>query len=293
MKRLDDQLELSATDLVGYLNCRHLIELETRVVSGALKRPVFRDPFLDLLSERGAIHEDNFVRHLEQSGFAVTRIEGGGITSTHISETTAAMMAGAQVIVQAALKKDTWVGRADILRRIDIPSRLGGWSYEVIDTKLAQQTRGGTVLQLCLYADLVASIQGHWPEDVYVVVPGTGFPVQRFHTSAYAAYYRLVKRAFEQTLDRRSAAATYPDPVEHCDICRWRVECDSRRRNDDHLCLIAGITKIQTAELKRRGVHTASALAEMPIPLQWKPFAVRAIHTNAQESKLACKFVHV
>ena len=25
-------------------------------------------------------------------------------------------------------------------------------------------------------------------------------------------------------------ATTYPDPVEHCDVCRWAAECATRRR---------------------------------------------------------------
>ena len=53
------------------------------------------------------------------------------------------------------------MGRADVLRRVEVPSDLGPWSYEVLDTKLARETKGGTVLQLCLYADLIEAVQGH------------------------------------------------------------------------------------------------------------------------------------
>jgi uncharacterized protein len=31
---------------------------------------------------------------------------------------------------------------------VETPSALGVWSYEVIDTKLARETKGGTILQL-------------------------------------------------------------------------------------------------------------------------------------------------
>jgi hypothetical protein len=49
-----------------------------------------------------------------------------------------------------------WLGRADILRRVESSSRLGGWSYEVYDCKLATETRCGTLLQLSLYTELAA-----------------------------------------------------------------------------------------------------------------------------------------
>jgi uncharacterized protein len=59
------------------------------------------------------------------------------------------------------------------------------WSYEVIDTKLARETKGGTVLQLCLYADLVAPIQGTRPEFSYVVAPWSDFVPQAYRMDDY------------------------------------------------------------------------------------------------------------
>src|ERR1700730_9765692 len=80
--------------------------------------------------------------------------------------------AGSEIIVQGAFRAEGWGGRTDILRRVDIPSDLGAWSYVIIDTKLARETKGGTVLQLCLYSDLLGIIQNQVPEFAYVVVPG-------------------------------------------------------------------------------------------------------------------------
>lgn len=40
---------------------------------------------------------------------------------------------------------------------------------------------------------------------------------------------------------------------------------------DDHLSFVAGISKSQIGELERRGAATMAALAELPVPLQWKP----------------------
>jgi predicted RecB family nuclease len=269
MIKVQDVLQLSASDLVGHLNCRHLTELSKEVVSSSLRPPKFRDPFLELLQERGAIFERSYIQHLSSAGYEIVHIEGVGITASQAQRTRAAMNSGAQVIVQAALSQDLWSGRIDILRRIDTPSDLGDWSYEIVDTKLARETKGGTVLQLCLYADLLAAAQGMRPEHVYVVTPGSGFQPLRFRTDAYAAYYRYVKRSLEASLQRKGS--TYPDPNEHCEGCRWRVDCESRRRQDDHLSLVAGITKIQIAELKRRNVATATALASVQIPLTWRP----------------------
>ena len=272
MLKKAQSLQLSASDLVGHLHCRHLTNLELEVVAGSRDRPRFlHDSSLETLWERGAIHERAYLEHLANAGHEIARIDGVGVTPEAIETTLAAMRAGVSIIAQAALSDGWWTGRADVLRRVSRPSTLGEWSYEVIDTKLARETRGSTVLQLCLYADLLASVQGYPPERVYVVTPGEGFPSHPFRTAAYAAYYRYVKHSLKGALDPAVGTATYPDPTDYCEICRWRAECDGRRRTDDHLYLVASISRIQIAELCRNGTTTTAALATMPVPLAWKP----------------------
>lgn len=51
-------------------------------------------------------------------------------------------------------------GRADILARVDTPSALGAFSYEVHHTKLARDARASALLQLAAYSDLLAIAQG-------------------------------------------------------------------------------------------------------------------------------------
>ena len=201
----------------------------------------------------------------------VTLVDGVGIDAAKVGATVEAMRAGRKIIVQGALVEGRWSGRIDILRRVEIPCILGDWSYEVIDTKLARETRSGTILQLSLYSDLVRSVQGVIPEHMYVVAPWTKFEPQVYRTNDYAAYYRLVRTWLESALVDGTNELTYPDPKEHCDVCRWSRQCDSRRRRDDHLCLVAGIYNRQIDELKGKGVETTSNLASMPLPLWWKP----------------------
>ena len=67
------------------------------------------------------------------------------------------------------------------------------------------------------------------------------------------------------------AAANYPEPVEHCDVCRWWSVCDKRRRADDHLSLVAGVSRLQSRELQAAGVATLAQLGELPLPLSFTP----------------------
>jgi predicted RecB family nuclease len=271
MLKIGETIQLSASDLVAHLNCRYLTDLDIAVANGALAKPKRWDPLLETLRERGAKHEQGYVDHLRNAGYAVAVIDGVGLEPAFIEKTTAAMKAGWQIIVQGAFKADGWGGRTDVLRRVDTPSSLGAWSYEVVDTKLARETKGGTVLQLCVYSDLVASAQGLMPEFTYVVAPWSNYEPQQFRTNDFGAYYRYVKRSLNEALANGVNGRDYPDPKEHCDVCRWQRQCEAKRREDDDLCLVAGISKGNINELKRHDVRTTSALAAMPLPLAWKP----------------------
>src|SRR5439155_13226337 len=59
---------------------------------------------------------------------------------------------------------------------------------------------------------------------------------------------------------------TYPEPVEHCDVCSWFPLCDTRRRSDDHASFVAGISRNQRKVLAGRGVTTVAALAKLALP---------------------------
>ena len=271
MQKVGDALLLSASDLIGHLNCRHLTELDLAVAFGALAKPDTWDPQLEILWERGLRHEQEYVEHLKANGSAVAVIGGVGVDDETIAETRAAMERAAEIIVQGAFRSGAWIGRTDVLRRIDRPSGLGPWSYEVVDTKLARETKSGTVLQLCLYAELVADVQGLRPGNGYVVVPGSNWQPHAYRMDDYGAYFRRVRLRLVEAINNWGKEETYPDPKAHCDICRWRERCERRRREDDHLWLVAAATKLQIEELKRQGVETVAALAAMPLPLGWRP----------------------
>jgi predicted RecB family nuclease len=262
------RLRLSATDLANHLACRHLTALDRAVAEGRAPAPAWRDPSLALLRERGAAHEAAYVAHLRAAGVDVVELADVD-PGEAASRTAAAMAAGAGAIVQAALADGAWSGRADLLVRVAGRSRWGDWAYEVHDTKLALETRAGTILQLCLYTDLVAELQDSVPGEMHVIRPG--FERETFRTDDLAAYYRLVRRRLEAVAAAPPGADTYPVPIEHCEICRWRLECDTRRHDDDHLSLVAGIRALHVGELERQGVSSLTAFADAARPLPGRP----------------------
>src|SRR4051794_24973783 len=108
---------LSASDLTGHLNCRHLSALDLEVARGTRAKPKVWDPVLELLAERGALHEAGYVEHLRKGGLEVAHVGGVGTDSASVSKTLEAMRSGVPIIVQGALQAGHWSGRADVLRR--------------------------------------------------------------------------------------------------------------------------------------------------------------------------------
>ena len=271
MHQDNGQIQLSAADLVGDLACRHLTQLNLDVASGKLDAPFRASLLLKQLRERGLAHERAYIEHLRSSGNRISEIAGIGFDDTSHAATVDAMRNGAEIICQGALGNGRWGGRPDILRRVDRPSELGDWSYEVVDTKLARETKIGTMLQLCLYSDLLTDIQGVQPAHMCVVAPWTEFEPQVYRVQEYAAYFRMVRTHLESALNDGGREPAYPDPKPHCDICRWSHSCDARRRRDDHLSLVAGISRLQLDELSGRDIGTMQELAQVPLPIRWKP----------------------
>lgn len=260
MQRENDQLLLSASDLANHLGCRHLTQLDLLASEGQLSPPVWIDPKLETLQQRGREHEEKYVHHLEKTfGFQSHRVEKDLEGLAAIERTVGLMHRGQDVIVQASLIHASWRGRADILLKTDAPSDLGDWSYEIIDTKLARQTKAETILQLCLYAELVEAIQGRLPERIGVVTPLSQEP-EWYRTRDYMAYFRYVKRSLIAAIDCREA--TSAEPVARCEVCRWWSHCRQYWRDIDHLSLVAGISRRQRRELEGRGIVTLADFAE-------------------------------
>ena len=258
-------LRLSATDLANHLACRHKTQLDLRCARKELKRRFWYDPGVEVLQQKGMEHERSYLDHVRDQGLRVLELP----ETRDLQATRQALASGAQAISQVWLEDACWNGRADVLLRVPGKSDLGEYHYEVVDTKLSAQTKPGTILQLCLYAEMLGKLQGRRPDRIKVVTPGTGFEPEVYRVDHFEAYYRRVKTRLEEAA--RNRAGTYPDPCEHCNVCDWWKLCDRQRRDDDHLSLVAGITRGQRSELTGWGIGTLERFGREPLEPGLKP----------------------
>ncbi|MGA9730092.1 MAG: TM0106 family RecB-like putative nuclease [Candidatus Acidiferrales bacterium] len=271
MITLSRTIRLSATDASNHLACRHLTSLDLSVARGSRAAPKWRSPDLAVVQQLGARHEEAYLHSLLDQTLSFADLRELRDENASLLATDKFMRDGADVIAQGSMAIGRWFGRPDVLRKVSRPSRLGNWSYEVYDCKLTRETKAATILQLSLYSELLAETQGAAPEFMHVVLPGTTFVLQPYRVEEYSAYYRYVKARLESACDSEHREETYPEPCAHCDVCRWFRECDARRRGDDHLSLVAGITRLQRNELTSWKTDTMTKLASLPVPLAQKP----------------------
>lgn len=286
MKYEDGQLLFSATDLANHLGCTHLTELDRRVAEGLIQRDYRQDPMLDLLIELGEIHERAYLDSLRAEGKTVVEIATRDWQAA-AEQTLQAMQQGTDVIAQAALVRLPWRGRADILLKVSEASNLGAWSYQVADTKLSHTTTARAVLQLCLYTDILSTLQNKQPTSMHIVQPGQPFHVDTLRVADFMAYYRMARVQFQSQLNVGPNPASSPEPTAQCDVCSWWLHCNEIWRRDDHLTFVAGISKSQIAELRSQGRPTLESFAASPIPLavpprRGSPDSYAKLHRQAQ-----------
>jgi uncharacterized protein len=267
------ELSLSATDLSGFSECEHKTVLELAVAFGQLKRPGENEIERKMLEKRGFEHEARVLEHLRATHERVVTITmgpGEASRAEAVLATERAMAAGADVITQGVLIAGQWFGRPDFLLKVPGESRFGAYSYVVADAKLAVEAKARAVLQLCAYSDLLTGTLGGTAPELFYIAPGSGeVKLVPLRTADYAAYYRLTKRRLEAFVaagaDRaeRAERSVYPEPVEHCGVCGWWKRCEERRRNDDHLSLVAGITARQRDRLSTANVRSVVALGTL------------------------------
>ncbi|HTR24872.1 MAG TPA: TM0106 family RecB-like putative nuclease [Terriglobales bacterium] len=254
----------SATDIASFLACPHTATLARAESKNQITKPFFANPSVDLLQKLGLEHEQRYLLELaEKDGLVIAQIDVNGHWEDAATETVRVLREGVDAVYQATFLEGSSGGRSDFLIRVNKPSALGAWSYEVVETKLARSTKATALVQLCFYSDLLARIQGVEPQCMHVVLGGAASP-ERFQVQRYIAYFRKVRSEFEQSwkLDTN----TYPEPTEHCEVCSWFPICDKRRRDDDHLSFVAGISRNQRKALVGCGVNTVSDLARLALP---------------------------
>jgi uncharacterized protein len=261
---MSERPALSPSALNRFLACEHRTYLDIRERRGELKG-LRLPPDMSLLFERGDRHEDAVVTRLVAEGLDLVALEDEEASpDERARRTVAAMQEGRGILHQGCFARDGWLGFPDFLIRIDEPSDLGAWSYEVYDAKLGSHPQPRHIFQLLFYTDELQRIQGRRPGRMHLMLGDGTTPA--FAPDDFAAYAARVRSQFQGRYAELAGAdpdPAYPYKVSECQFCHWWKVCVVRRRDDDHVSLVANLHRAQGLKLETAGISTVTALAEL------------------------------
>lgn len=258
MHQENGQNFFSPSDLADFAACNHATTMELLSLVKTIEKRAASDE-LRILRDHGELHELAFLQKLETEGRQVVRVKAKGDFLSRVDQTLSAMQSGAEVIFQAALQLDQFRGFADFLIRVDTPSNLGNFSYQVADTKLAIHGKARHLIQVIQYSEMIGAIQGSLPISTSLEL-GSGESAT-YIVRDYLYYVRQLRGRFVSFINSRTQ--TQPEHCNHCKVCPWADHCESEWLAVDHLNQIAGITKSQIKKLRSMGISTLSELANL------------------------------
>jgi len=216
-----------------------------------------------LLREQGVEHERQLLTQLKQSGRSLVRLSGGQSAAAY-AEALDAMRGGADVIWQASLRTEELRGTADLLQRVERPSRLGSWSYIPIECKLSSHPKPIYLVQACAYCELLTPILGHRPEHFRLYLGGGRFEEGElgYRSDDFWSWYTLLRERYRSF--RSSFDAEQPPEDAPGDHGPWQDLVDDRLAAQRDLVLVAGMRASQRSRLLAAGITTIDQLAALP-----------------------------
>ena len=260
MRKLQGQLIYSPTDLTMFLASPFALWMERYAleVGDSQFQIDESDSILDALAKKGKGLEEELLSYFQSQGKSILIVEGGSDKQRQ-EITLQGLRDGIDVIYQACLQRLPFSGYADFLVKVAGKSRLGDYHYEVWDSKLSKQAKSSFIIQLCCYAEMLFDIQGRDAENI-VIALGSGENV-RLPIREFRYYYQHVKELFLVEQNNFDSALV-PDPGASREWGRWSTAAQQILESQDHLSLVATITRNQIKNLQHAGINTATELAE-------------------------------
>lgn len=260
----DGSWQYSPTDLIAWLEgdfaawCER--ECAEQVAAGGSRDECGRDlrsAEMELVAEYGMAHERGHLERLRTVHPDLIEVDSRRADAAERTRT--ALEAGVSMVYQGVLAGERWFGIADFLHRVPEVSRLGDWSYEPWDTKLARSAKPYFLIQLCTYAELLEELQHRRPSRLQFIL-GDGTQVSH-PTAECWHYFQRLKRRFERFQGEWNADQM-PDPGADRSHGQWTQRAELILAERDDLSLVANITRSQVVRLREAGITTLTQLGE-------------------------------
>ena len=192
---------------------------------------------------------------------------------------------GPDYIHLASLQNDELRGSADLLERINQPSKLGAWSYIPIDCKLSSHPKPIYIVQACAYCELLEPILGKRPQHFKLFLGGKKFEkgIDGYNVDDFWMLYRHLRdryRKFLAVFDSNKQPEFSPGDHGH-----WTPFIEDELGKNRDLTLVAGMRQSQRKKLISAGNCTIEELANAKVT----PIIMLIVHENTAIAKVTFK----
>ena len=149
------------------------------------------------------------------------------------------------------------LGAVDLLKRVDIPSRLGPFSYIPIECKLASSINIKFIIQALCYCELLIESMGNRPKTFELYLGGGSF--EYFDVDKYWAWYQFKKNQYKSFL-RNFNPNEEPEDIPG-DHSNWTEFITERLKTKRDLILVHNMLKTQRNKLRAKGILSIDQLA--------------------------------
>ena len=146
-----------------YLKCPHWVYFDAHSIEQKTHHHL-----LHKLADDGLIAEKEWEIICDRTDVAEVTAED---LDEAFLQTMKFMRQGRQAIYHGVLLDRHYVGRPDLLEKVEGKSALGNYYYVAADIKHARELRDDFCFQGCFYAELLRRLQGVRPVQGYVITP--------------------------------------------------------------------------------------------------------------------------
>jgi predicted RecB family nuclease len=248
----------------NYLNCKYTIFNELYEEKLKLKRKELSETD-KLRLAKGNEFENEYLKELQKKYKKVIDLKKDKKSSKEeiAKQTIKYMKEGYEVIRGGYFIDNNWKGEFDFLEiNRNIKSKLGDYSYEVLDTKNTTRVKPDHIFQVAIYAELLEKVQGIQSKNFYIILKQ--MKKEGMKLNNVSDFVQMQKKKFEKFIETEIDKVK-PEKCNYCPRCPWEDTCKNIWKEKDSLDLMWGMRKDTRKAFQKLNIDTILKLSQQKI----------------------------
>ena len=197
------------------------------------------------------------------------------------------MKLGFDIIRGGYLKDGNGMENLIFLRKQNIKSNFGDYSYEVIDTKNTLGVKTDHIIQVGMYSYLLEKAQGVLPKSFYILLKDS--KKEEIKLSQVGDFFKESKIQYEDFI-KKDLDNAKPEKCSFCSICDWQDECEKIWINKRHLNQVGGNNKNYIKKFNKNDIYTIDELAQIDTKKKIDNLKLEALEKLKRQAQLQLQY---